>query len=141
MKSLSREGILPMSGKDDCAVLMIGRRSFSRDLCGAGGEAGFNVVNTRDVMRVTELAAQGSADLLITNYCLDDSSGVELCQGLRRDKRSSRVPAILVTALGYCVGEKAAAKAGIRRIVPETMRFIDVVACANDVLNLAGARA
>jgi DNA-binding response OmpR family regulator len=98
-------------------------------------DAGFNVVSTRDVSHASRLAAQGGADLLVTNYCLDNSSGVELCQLLRRDRRSTAVPAILVTALGYCVGEKAAAKAGIRRIIPETGHARDVVVSVNEVLN------
>jgi DNA-binding response OmpR family regulator len=100
-------------------------------------DAGFTVLTADDAQHAWRLAAQASPDLLITNYVLKDSSGVELCQGLRRDARTAQLPAILMTAAGYSLDSSIPAKVGIRRIIPNSARAVDVVASANDLLRRA----
>ena len=45
-------------------------------------------------------------DLLITDYHMPQLSGLELCQKLKQDPATARIPAIMLTARGYQLDPK-----------------------------------
>src|SRR5205814_4171632 len=63
--------------------------------------AGFNVLTARDGAEALEMAQQQHPDLLITDCHMPQLSGLELCQRLKQDARTSDIPAIMLTARGY----------------------------------------
>src|SRR6478752_51477 len=63
--------------------------------------AGFRVVTARDGQEAFELAQAEKPDLLITDYHMPQLSGLELCQKLKQQAATSKIPAIMLTARGY----------------------------------------
>src|ERR1700744_6424436 len=80
--------------------------------------AGYDVVTTDNGAAAVRLATNQSPDVVVTNYQLPGLSGIEMCQRLRQNENTASVPAVLLTARGYCVSADAADKAGIRRLLP-----------------------
>ena len=89
--------------------------------------AGYEVFPTSSATDAASRATAKPADLLITNYTLRESSGVELCQGLRHDARTAGLPAILVAAPGYALGSSIPASAGIQRILSHESDLLSAV--------------
>ena len=54
--------------------------------------AGFNVLTARDGQEALELAQSEHPDLIITDYHMPQLSGLELCQRLKQDPRTSASP-------------------------------------------------
>src|SRR5256885_16026091 len=77
--------------------------------------AGFRVVTARDGQEAFELAHQEKPDLLITDYHMPQLSGLELCQRLKLDPLTSKIPAIMLTARGYHLEPHDTEESGILR--------------------------
>ncbi|RGP40758.1 Response regulator MprA [Altererythrobacter insulae] len=59
---------------------------------------GYNVRCTADGDEALILAAEDLPDLIILDWMIEGTSGIEVCRRLRRDKHTSHVPIIMLTA-------------------------------------------
>ena len=59
---------------------------------------GYDVVITSDGDEALLLAAEQVPDLVILDWMIDGTSGIEVCRRLRRDKATAHVPIIMLTA-------------------------------------------
>ena len=59
---------------------------------------GYDVVITGDGDEALLLAAEQVPDLVILDWMIDGTSGIEVCRRLRRDKATAHVPIIMLTA-------------------------------------------
>ena len=59
---------------------------------------GYNVRTTPDGDEALLLAAEETPDLVILDWMIEGTSGIEVCRRLRRDKGTAHVPIIMLTA-------------------------------------------
>ncbi|HEY8603287.1 phosphate regulon transcriptional regulator PhoB [Tsuneonella suprasediminis] len=59
---------------------------------------GYNVRVTADGDEALEMAAEEVPDLVILDWMIEGTSGIEVCRRLRRDKSTAHVPIIMLTA-------------------------------------------
>ena len=59
---------------------------------------GYQVRSTPDGDEALILAAEDVPDLIILDWMIDGTSGIEVCRRLRRDKTTAHVPIIMLTA-------------------------------------------
>lgn len=61
-------------------------------------QSGYQVLTASDGMSALEIARQEAPDLIVLDIMLPGMDGLEVCRQLRRDKRTSTVPIIMLTA-------------------------------------------
>ena len=61
---------------------------------------GYRVRVTGDGDEALMLAAEDAPDLVILDWMIDGTSGIEVCRRLRRDKTTAHVPIVMLTARG-----------------------------------------
>lgn len=59
---------------------------------------GYHVRSTADGDEALLLASEDVPDLIILDWMIEGTSGIEVCRQLRRDKKTSHVPIIMLTA-------------------------------------------
>ena len=99
--------------------------------------AGFNVLTARDGQEALELAQQEQPDLIITDYHMPQLSGLELCQRLKQDPRTSGIPAIMLTARGYHLEPHDTQESGILRMLSKPFSPRQLLTTVNEVLKTA----
>ena len=97
--------------------------------------AGFSVVCARDGQEALDLCVQERPDLLITDYHMPQLSGLELCQRLKQAPATAGIPAIMLTARGYSLGEADTEKSGICRMLSKPFSPRHLLATVNEVLD------
>jgi two-component system response regulator RpaA len=82
-------------------ILLIEDDSDMRDLVAGHLEhGGFDVQRAGDGIKGQALALQYSPDVILLDLMLPNVDGLTLCQRLRRDERTSKIPILMITALG-----------------------------------------
>jgi two-component system phosphate regulon response regulator PhoB len=76
--------------EDDAALAELLEYRFERE--------GYDVRVTADGDEALDLAADETPDLVILDWMIEGTSGIEVCRRLRRDKATARVPIIMLTA-------------------------------------------
>lgn len=61
---------------------------------------GYEVETTDDGDEALLLAAEAAPDVVILDWMIEGTSGIEVCRRLRRDKTTAHVPIIMLTARG-----------------------------------------
>jgi len=61
---------------------------------------GYDVVATADGDEAMLLATEQAPDLVILDWMVEGTSGIEICRRLRRDKETAHVPIVMLTARG-----------------------------------------
>ena len=61
---------------------------------------GYDVRVTADGDEALMLAAEAAPDLVILDWMIEGTSGIEVCRRLRRDKTTAHVPIVMLTARG-----------------------------------------
>lgn len=97
--------------------------------------AGYRVVVAHDGREAYELIGQQRPDLLITDYQMPEMNGLELCQKLKLESRTTGIPTIMLTARGYCLDGADTAACGIQRIVSKPFSPRQLLATIGEVLN------
>ena len=97
--------------------------------------AGFRVLTARDGAEALEMAQQEHPDLLITDYHMPALSGLELCQRLKQDPNTSKIPAIMLTARGYHLEPHDTEQSGILRMLSKPFSPRQLLATVNEVLD------
>src|SRR3954470_8727434 len=101
--------------------------------------AGFHVLTARDGQEALELAQSEHPDLIITDYHMPQLSGLELCQRLKQDPRTSRIPAIMLTARGYHLEPHDTQESGILRMLSKPFSPRQLLTTVNEMLAAAAA--
>jgi two-component system, OmpR family, alkaline phosphatase synthesis response regulator PhoP len=101
--------------------------------------AGFEVVTASDGQEALELAISERPDLLITDYHMPQLSGLELCQKLKQDPATAKIPAIMLTARGYQLEPKDTEQSGIWRMLSKPFSPRHLLSTVNEVLVEAAA--
>ena len=96
--------------------------------------AGFRVLTARDGQEALEMAQAQHPDLLITDYHMPQLSGLELCQRLKQDVRTSDIPAIMLTARGYHLEPHDTEQSGILRMLSKPFSPRHLLTTVNEVL-------
>ncbi len=96
--------------------------------------AGFRVVTARDGREALEMAQQELPDLIITDYHMPELSGLELCRRLKMELRTSAIPAIMLTARGYCLEDQDTERSGIRCMISKPFSPRQLLATVNEIL-------
>ena len=97
--------------------------------------AGFRVLTARDGQEALEMAQQNHPDLLITDYHMPQLSGLELCQRLKQDSKTSDIPAIMLTARGYHLEPHDTEQSGILRMLSKPFSPRHLLTTVNEVLD------
>ena len=97
--------------------------------------AGFRVLTARDGAEALEIAQQQHPDLLITDYHMPQLSGLELCQRMKQDQRTSDIPAIMLTARGYHLEPSDTEQSGILRMLSKPFSPRHLLSTVNEVLH------
>ena len=95
MTKRQQEGAKVQAGKlllveDDPALAELLEYRFSNE--------GYDVRATPDGDEALLLAAEEAPDLVILDWMIEGTSGIEVCRRLRRDKSTAHVPIIMLTA-------------------------------------------
>lgn len=96
--------------------------------------AGYSVVTARDGDEALELANQELPDLIITDYHMPGLSGLELCRRLKQSEKTAGIPAIMLTARGYCLEPQDTEKSGVLCMLSKPFSPRQLLATVNDVL-------
>ena len=82
-------------------ILLIEDDGDMRDLVGGHLEhAGFEVHSAEDGIKGQALAHQVDPDVILLDLMLPKVDGLTLCQRLRREARTEKIPILMITALG-----------------------------------------
>jgi two-component system phosphate regulon response regulator PhoB len=76
--------------EDDASLAELLEYRFERE--------GYDVRATADGDEALQLAVEELPDLVILDWMIEGTSGIEVCRRLRRDKATARVPIIMLTA-------------------------------------------
>src|SRR5271168_585967 len=101
--------------------------------------AGFLVVTASDGQEALEMAISEHPDLIITDYHMPSLSGLELCQKLKQDASTAKIPAIMLTARGYQLDPKDTKDSGILRMLSKPFSPRHLLTTVNEVLLEAAA--
>src|SRR3977135_2464225 len=101
--------------------------------------AGFRVLTARDGQEALEVATAEHPDLLITDYHMPQLSGLELCQRLKQDPKTSDIPSIMLTARGYHLEPHDTEQSGILRMLSKPFSPRHLLATVNELLGLVAA--
>ena len=96
--------------------------------------AGVRVLTAADGQEALDIALLERPDLLITDYHMPQLSGLELCQRLKQDARTSDIPAIMLTARGYHLEPQDTEQSGILRMLSKPFSPRHLLATVNEVL-------
>lgn len=87
---------------------------------------GYNVVEACDGEEAFELAREHRPALVLTDLQMPGMSGIELCTLLKKTPETSAIPAILLTARGYLLGEAEIAATNVRQVMSKPFSVRDV---------------
>ncbi|MBU0581241.1 MAG: response regulator transcription factor [Candidatus Margulisbacteria bacterium] len=63
-------------------------------------KAGFKVIQAENGAKGVEVALKENPDIVITDLIMPEKNGFELCKELRKSETMSKVPIIVLTAMG-----------------------------------------
>lgn len=101
--------------------------------------AGYRVLTASDGQEALDLATQEKPDLIITDYHMPLLSGIELCRRLKQNAATMLIPAIMLTARGYHLGDTDTAESGILRMLSKPFSPRHLLSTVNEVLQNAAA--
>jgi len=101
--------------------------------------AGYEVFTASDGQEALELAIAERPDLIITDYHMPSLSGLELCQKLKQDTATAKIPAIMLTARGYQLDPNDTRDSGILRMLSKPFSPRHLLTTVNEVLLEAAA--
>jgi two-component system, OmpR family, alkaline phosphatase synthesis response regulator PhoP len=98
-------------------------------------------VTASDGLEALELAQTERPDLLITDYHMPQLSGLELCQRLKQDPVTAKIPTIMLTARGYQLDLQDTEQNGILRMLSKPFSPRHLLSTVNEVLAAASTAA
>ena len=96
--------------------------------------AGFDVVTAEDGEEALEVAIEQLPDLVITDYQMPYMTGLELCQRLRADDRTTAIPALMLTARGFSLSSEDMERANIAGVLSKPFSPREVLGRVHELL-------
>ncbi len=100
-------------------------------------QVGFDVMSTSNAADAFELARKHCPDLVITDYQMPGTSGLDLCIQLAASPATSKIPALLLTARAHKVPMSDLTKTNVQGLVPKPFSPRDLIKRINEALGLA----
>ena len=79
--------------------------------------AGLEVVSSRESVGAYEIIRQEMPDLVILDWMMPYTSGIEICRKIKGDADLAHIPVFMLTAKGQEEDEKLGMKAGVTRYI------------------------
>lgn len=96
--------------------------------------AGFEVLTAENGEEGFDHAVQRVPDLIITDYQMPFMSGLEMCQRLKEDGRTSNVRALMLTARGFSLPIDQLAKTNIVTVLSKPFSPKEILAKVQELL-------
>lgn len=90
--------------------------------------AGFEVSEARDGEEALGFALENPPRLIVTDLQMPCMSGLELCERLKADARTSGVRALLITARGHILRDEQIARTNIAAVMSKPFSAREVLA-------------
>ncbi len=123
--------MLSTSGAGDKTVLIVEDNELNMKLFHDLLEAhGIRTVETRDGMKVLDLARQAKPDLILMDIQLPEVSGLEVTKWLKDDPELKDIPVIAITAFAMKGDEQKIREGGCEDYISKPIsvsRFLEVV--------------
>lgn len=124
-----------MSGR---TILVVEDDEAIRDMVAFNlGRAGFEVITASDCRQARVAIADQRPDLIVLDWMLPDTSGVELARSLRRDELTRELPIIMLTARTMEDDKVRGFESGVDDYVTKPFGARELVARINAVLRRA----
>ena len=101
--------------------------------------AGFTVITAGDGRKAYELACLHMPDLVVSDYQMPGTDGLEFCRLLKENPLTSAIPALMLTARGYKVPPRDLAATNIRCMLDKPFSPIELLAQIQEILDAAPA--
>lgn len=95
----------------------------------------FRIAKAKNGKEALDLAASLYPDLIISDVMMPEMNGIQLCEKIKNDIRTSHIPVILLTALSAIEDKISGINAGADAYVPKPFDEGFLVAQANNLLN------
>jgi len=79
--------------------------------------AGLDVVASRESVNAYELVKKEVPDLVILDWMMPETSGIEVCRRIKGDPALAHIPIFMLTAKGQEEDEKLGLKAGVAKYI------------------------
>ena len=99
-------------------------------------QVGFDVMATSNAADAFELACKHSPDIVITDYQMPGTSGLDLCLQLAASPETNKIPALLLTARAHKVPMSDLKRTNVQGLVPKPFSPRDLIKRINEVLGL-----
>jgi two-component system phosphate regulon response regulator PhoB len=97
--------MLNTMAKDNPTILVVEDEAAIREMLNFSlGRAGFDVHEAADARQAQDMINQQVPDLILLDWMLPGTSGVDLAQKIRLNSRTRELPIILLTARGESGG-------------------------------------
>jgi two-component system phosphate regulon response regulator PhoB len=97
--------------------------------------AGFAVITAGDGEEAFDIALREKPDLLITDFQMSFVTGLELCEKLKREPTTARIPAIMLTARGFSMNEDDVQRTNIEGVLTKPFSPRQILARVQELLN------
>ena len=98
-------------------------------------KAGFAIGTASDGVQALKKARSLSPDLILLDVMLPEMDGFAVCEILRRDPRSARVPIVMLTAISSNFGRLTGLAAGANAYLTKPFSAREVIACVRNLLD------
>ena len=97
-------------------------------------KSGYTVHCAADGQEALELCGAELPDLLITDYQMPALNGMELCQRLRANPATSKLPVIMLTARGFALDQEQTKACSITAVMSKPFSPAEILAAVNGLL-------
>ena len=127
--------MLNAMAKDNPSILVVEDEAAIREMLNFSlGRAGFDVQEAADARQAQDMINQRVPDLILLDWMLPGTSGVDLAQKLRLNTRTRELPIILLTARGEEENKIKGLEAGADDYIPKPFSTQELIARIRAVL-------
>jgi len=95
----------------------------------------FRIAKAKNGKEALELTSSLYPDLIISDIMMPEMNGIDLCENIKNDIRTSHIPVILLTALNTIQDKVSGMKSGADAYVPKPFNEEFLIAQANNLLS------
>lgn len=103
--------------------------------------AGLEVITAADGEQAFEMAIKSPPDIVITDLQMPYMNGLELCQKLRENPSTSKIPALMLTARGHALSKEDLAGTNIAEVLAKPFSPREILARVEALLGEGTAKA
>jgi len=96
--------------------------------------AGFEVLTAVDGQEALEVARAHLPDVIVTDYQMPVLSGLELCTRLRAEPATAAIPALMLSARGFVLGQADLQGTNIREVLAKPFSPRELLQKVKDTL-------